>query len=193
MGNSGGCLKSASRNIVYDYAMAGPRKPKLMPGWERVASGIELMIWSRLASWNGLRLKASTDQDIFNQHWPTIDPRFGRWLCWVAFGVGAEGILKGVFGIKGYPVERFGASHPWKTHMGMSDENVDRVSKAVSLLVEIRNRDAHGYVPGVRDSNFPEVASQFVPALNQVLDCLSDNDIRLHIPVQYSNFESPQT
>jgi hypothetical protein len=149
-----------------------------MPGWPRIASGIELIVWSNLASWNGTQLKATTNRDAFNAHWPKVDQRFGRWLCWVAFGVGAENVLKGAFGLKQYELKHFGASHPWKRVLQMPDEHVDFVSKAICLLAtEVRNRDAHEYVPDVRNNDFPAVASQFVPALNHIFNCLGKENV----------------
>ncbi len=152
-----------------------------MPGWPRIASGIEVIVWSKLASWNGTELKAATDRDAFNLHWPNVDERFGRWLCWLAFGVGAESVVKGAFGLENYEVKNIGATHPWKT-LKMDEDVKDFVAKAIHwLATEVRNRDAHEYVSGVRDKDFPDVELQFVPALNHVLDCLGKEKIRLEV------------
>jgi hypothetical protein len=144
-----------------------------MSGLEKIKSGVELVQWSHLASWNQFHLVAATDQGIFDSHWPLIDPKFGRWLCWLAFGIGAENIVKGAFKLKQREPGDFGASHPWKRVLGMPDKYVTSVEGAIhQLATKVRNRDAHEYVPGVRDKDFPDVATQFVPALNHILDCL---------------------
>jgi hypothetical protein len=115
-----------------DAQVAKLKTQHVMPGWFRIASGISVIDWSNLASWDGAELEAATDQAAFNLHWPTIDPKFGHWLCWIAFGVGAESIVKGAFGLKNYYVGNFGAAQPWETLK--MDENVDFVSKAIHLL-----------------------------------------------------------
>jgi len=152
--------------------MAKPKEPNSTPE-VRIARGIELIAWSKLATQTGTQLKAATDQAGFNLHWPTIDPKFGRWLCWVAFGVGAENVVKGAFAQRQYDLKQFGASLPLKTFLGMPDEHVEFVSTAIfRLATEVRNRDAHEYVPNVRNNDFPYLASEFVPALNHILACL---------------------
>src|SRR2546429_122401 len=49
-------------------------------------------------------------------------------------------------------------------------ERGDRLIAAYRLLGDrIRNRDSHMYQHGVRDQDFPLVASVFVPALNELI------------------------
>jgi len=145
-----------------------------MAGQPTINSGIDLIVWSTLASRNGTFLEAATDRDVFNAHWPNIDKKFGRWLCWVAFCVGAESVVKGAFGLNGHPMGAFGACHPWKKCLQMPDAHIGFVARAINrLATEVRNRDAHEYVANVRDKDFPALASEFVPALNRILECVA--------------------
>jgi hypothetical protein len=67
--------------------------------WESVDSGIDLINWSALARGDRSELEAEIDVDIFNERWTGLDTKYGRWLCWVAFAVGAECIARGAFEI----------------------------------------------------------------------------------------------
>jgi len=160
------------------------KSPKSPRGWTQIISGLDIIVWSRLASWNEsqLELKAATDECGFNEHWETLNQRSGRWICWIAFCVGAESFIKGAFGLHGYHVQNFGACHPRK-RMNMADEKVPVVSDAICrLATDVRNRDAHEYVPGVRSADFPSLAPDFVPALNHILGCLNKTDLAAKYP-----------
>jgi hypothetical protein len=153
-------------------------------GWTQIVSGLDIIVWSRLASWDEsrLQLKPASDEPAFDAYWKTINERSGRWLCWIAFCVGAESFIKGAFGLHGYHVQSFGASHPWK-QMKMADAQIPLVSDAIlRLAADVRNRDAHEYVHGVRSANFSSLESDFVPALNHVLGCLSKTDLGSKYP-----------
>jgi hypothetical protein len=160
-------------------------KPQGTKEWPRIVSGLEVIRWSTLVSWDelGLRLVAAADRDTFNAHWPRIDPRFGRWLCWVAFAVGAESIVRGAFDVLGHPIKRFGAAdNPWNLILGT---NAQTEVDSIKHLARVRNRDAHEYVPEVRDISFPDVETLYVPALNRVLDSLGDENLRSHLATHY--------
>jgi hypothetical protein len=163
--------------------MAKP--PKNSRGWPQIVGGLDIIVWSRLASWDKsqLQLKAPTDQPEFDRYWNTINQRSGRWLCWIAFCVGAETLIKGAFGLHDYYAQDFGACHPWKQRMNMADANVAGVSDAIyQLATEVRNRDVHEYVPGERSADFPRLASDFVPALNHILECLNKTELAAKYP-----------
>jgi hypothetical protein len=74
-------------------------------GWRQVKAGLALIVWSRLASWDAqtLSLTASkqTDFESGDGH-KQIHGEFGRLICWIAFGVGAEYLTKGVCMLKGH-------------------------------------------------------------------------------------------
>jgi hypothetical protein len=160
-------------------------QPKNLRGWTQIISGLDIIVWSRLAFWDELRLqlKAADDELAFDNYWKTINPRSGRWVCWIAFCVGAETFIKGAFGVHGYQMaEDFGASHPWK-RMKMADAKSAFVEDAIRTLAkDVRNRDAHEYVQGVRSANFPSLQSDFVPALNHILGCLNKSDLASKYP-----------
>lgn len=139
----------------------------------KIEAGLVAIAWSHLAKWDKYHLVAETNQDAFNSYWPNIDPKYGRWLCWLAFGVGAESIVKGAFQLKtGNPLGPFGGSHPWK-RLGMPNKHIAFVSDGIlKLAKEVRNRDAHEYVPERRAADFPDIEQRYVPALNHIFDCI---------------------
>ncbi|HTD43679.1 MAG TPA: hypothetical protein VK687_05840, partial [Bryobacteraceae bacterium] len=185
-----GVLNCVDRKYCRIPGVAKTQNSGLIHRWPKIASGVEVIVWSHLASWDGARLAATTDRSGFDLHWQKIDQKFGRWLCWLAFGIGAEGIVKEAFDLKKYPLGHFGKCHPWGTVLGMPNQHIAAVSHAIhQLATEVRNRDAHEYVPGVRDKDFPDVALHFVPALNQILDCLGE-EVPQRIAKYYRNGSS---
>lgn len=78
-------------------------------GWEQVRSGLELIVWSKLAHWNAPLLALSAaNSDIFESEegWQVVHPECGRLLCWIALGVGGEYLVKGAFMLNGHPLAR---------------------------------------------------------------------------------------
>jgi hypothetical protein len=135
-------------------------------GWTQVVSGLDIIVWSRLASWDEsrLELKAATDEPEFDKQWKTLNQRSGRWLCWIAFCVGAENFVKGAFGLYDYHVQNFGACHPWK-RMKIPVGEILLVSDAICrLATEV------------------SLASDFVPALNRILRCLDQTALAAKYP-----------
>ena len=67
-------------------------------GKKHIRAGVALIEWSGLACWDSstLCLKASDDSEDFKEHHDRIMARYGRLICWIAFEVGSEYILKGV-------------------------------------------------------------------------------------------------
>ena len=146
-------------------------------GWESIDSGIELVNWSALAHGNRSGLSAQIDKDVFDERWTRLDPKYGRWLCWIAFSVGAECIVKGAFYEKGYqPIPKkwsFGGDLPWD-RLGLRG-NEDVRNSIKRLATNIRNRDAHAYIANQRDQNFDELGD-FVSALSMVLHAISSTN-----------------
>jgi len=129
---------------------------------------IELINWSRLASGSVEGLVANTDYDGFNRYWKTLIPNHGRWLCWIAFGIGAEGIVSAAFRIRNRKPATFGGTHGWK-YLGLTPSEVAEVNDPILHLADVRNRDAHWYEANKRDEEFQFVKSEYVPALNLIL------------------------
>jgi hypothetical protein len=151
--------------------------------WKQIVAGLDAIQWSHLAAWNSgtSRLQPLSKTD-FDAHWPTINPRSGRWLCWIAFCVGTESILKGAFGLKGHKMSTLGACHPWESRLNIPASDLAFVAGSICQLAGIRNRDAHEFVHNVRDADFPFVESHFVPSLNIVLGKLSQADLTSKYP-----------
>jgi hypothetical protein len=149
--------------------------------WKQIVAGIDAIQWSRLALWDAqsARLQAAKGKDSFNNHWRSeIHPRSGRWICWMAFGVGSESLTRGAFALHGYevPGTGFGASQPWGK-LKMLPQYHSEVGEAIRKLSCVRNKDAHRYWPNVRETDFPLVDSKFVPALNRIIECLGRDEL----------------
>ena len=160
--------------------------------WKQVIAGIDIIDWSNLASWNPAqgRLNAAKDDAPFDAHWKQIHSRSGRWLCWIAFSVGAESLVSGAFGLNGHKAKKFGMSHSWD-QIKMPVEYHSEVTAAINkLATQVRNRDAHQYLPEVRATDFPFINSEFVPALNRIIECLDRDALKQRYA---SSSESPHT
>jgi len=140
----------------------------------QIASGIDLIVLSRLASWTGTTLVPISAKAAFDAHWVKLDRRLGRWLCWIAFGVGSESIVTGARQHKGKS-GNWDASISWEKFFQMKPDVCTEVTSAVACLSKIRNRDAHQYLPDCRDDDFPLVESKFIPALNCILEHLGED------------------
>jgi len=73
-------------------------------GWQQVRSGLTLIVWSKLASWDpqNLTLVAANEANFESStgH-KEIHRTFGRLICWIAFSVGAEYLSRGAVMLKG--------------------------------------------------------------------------------------------
>jgi|ERR1035438_3393323 hypothetical protein len=73
-------------------------------GWRQIEAGVALIVWSRLAFWDpqNLSLVASKESDFESRagH-KEVHGQFGRLICWIEFGVGAEYLAKGVCILRG--------------------------------------------------------------------------------------------
>lgn len=154
-----------------------------LPGWLEIQSGIGLIRCSRLAHREEIRLVADTDRDSFNAYWSNLDPKYGRWFCWLAFCVGAESIGKGAFGLNGQLTSTMAQFKNWERHLGMSVASAKSVRFAFARLKSIRDNEAHEFRVGVRDAYFNDVEESLVPALNEVLNCLNQEELRRQVLV----------
>jgi hypothetical protein len=68
-------------------------------GLRQIEAGVNLVIWSKLAFWDAknLSLVASKESNFESRagH-KEVHGQFGRLICWIAFGAGAEYLIKGV-------------------------------------------------------------------------------------------------
>lgn len=134
-----------------------------------ILEGIDLIEASRLARWSG-RFVAEAHDD-FEDYWPRMHPKYGRWFCWLALGVGAERILRGAYKEKGLNGPSFGSDHNWQA-LGVPASAQGRMAASFKKLAKRRNEGAHSYIPGIRDGYFTEVHNDYAPALNLLLDAV---------------------
>jgi hypothetical protein len=178
----------------------------------QITASISLLQNSRLVHWKKDSAEfVSIDRDRFEESWRSIDPVFGRLICWINFSAGAEFLAKGVCLLRGIELFRGKDKKPkmvpaipsgdfaaWATQYRLSVPGKVEVTNfgvlgdlqngplqelcnaanasaqdrqwvlaAYDLLSKsIRNRDAHAYVPNVRDSHFSLVDGIFTKCLN---------------------------
>ena len=123
-----------------------------------------------------------------------LDPQYGRYIAWVLFSVGAENLAKaacvcsgcvpvssdGHYGELGKYMRRVnGEPKGHLVRLALARYLTDSDRKALTdgylKLIDIRNRDAHTYVPTVRHLNFPDVEKHFVPAFNILVRTMQCN------------------
>ena len=122
----------------------------------------------------------------FNEYWEEeFHPEFGRYMAWVLFSVGAENLAKAacvcnrVVKAKHKPrLEDYVKKH-FKGLCGGDDEST--LIEGYESLTSVRNRDAHSYRKNKRDSDFPLVGEEFVPAFNILVRSMRSVDHQLQV------------
>lgn len=73
-------------------------------GWRQIRAGLALIDWSKLASWDNqtLSLVAAKENDGFESAAGRVHRKYGRLICWIAFGIGGEYLVRGAFMLKGH-------------------------------------------------------------------------------------------
>ncbi len=82
------CVESQNRIIV---AMSSLTPIMIEDRWEQVRSGLDLIVWSKLAHWNTPLLALSAaNSDVFDskEGYQLVDPKCGRLLSWIAVSNG---------------------------------------------------------------------------------------------------------
>jgi hypothetical protein len=141
-------------------------------GWELICDGIDLVDTSSLAKWDGRKF-LHQEQDYFNQYWPRLHEGYGRWFCWLAFGIGIENIIRGAFQVKQLPPVSFKATVSEWQALGIPANRIADHKIDIKRIAHIRNEGAHEFIAGVRNAYFPEVETKFVPALNLIMDAIN--------------------
>ena len=170
-------------------------RDKAVDGRLQMIAGMSLLRFSRLVQWDkDLARFTATSHRRFESDWrKKVNPVCGRFICWISFSTGAEVLAKGVCLLCGVEIRKDGAATNYGT---LGDLHADRPSKLAPLrrlcalnkadasqekmilktykhlAKDIRNRDAHAYVPNVRDKHFAEVSDQFVPCFNLLISWL---------------------
>ena len=66
-------------------------------GRRQVTAATCLLQQSKLLKWDRTDGKfVHVEYDTFGKEWVKIDPKFGRFICWITFSAGAEVLAKGV-------------------------------------------------------------------------------------------------
>lgn len=180
-------------------------RSRMDEGRLQATAAAHLLQKSRLVQWHQTdAVFAAEDWQIFEGYWRTIDPFFGRVICWITFSAGAELLLKGVCLANDVEIRQppnsdgtrfFGAigklwQGPQKPPLqclfekkGASTDQQGTVLDTYKHLTKmIRNRDAHGYLPKVRNKDFSQVFERFVPCFNLLMswipgDLMSDEEL----------------
>lgn len=73
-------------------------------GWAQLRAGKELIVWSKLARWenDSCRFQSVNEQSFETspEGQKSVHPTFGRLICWIAFEVGSEYLVRGILLLK---------------------------------------------------------------------------------------------
>ena len=152
---------------------------------ELFEAGQTLLEKSSLANFSNRRFVARNDEQIIERDWAAqFDPRFGRYMAWVLFVVGAENLAKAacvcsnVINVSSKTqLEHYVGKKKYfktlcaNTELSGSDKEHTLIT-GYTALKEIRNRDAHSYRRNKRRANFSSVNDELVPAFNTLLEAM---------------------
>lgn len=159
----------------------------------QVIAAASLLKFSRLIEWEEASAKFSAvPSDSFEFLWQKeVDRVFGRLICWINFSAGAEFLAKGVCLLRDVEIRELqkgatyfgtlgnlnkspnGALRQLCAKVNASDDQRKLLLGTYEYLArEIRNRDAHAYVPNVRRAHVDDVRDRFVPCFNLLISWL---------------------
>ena len=154
-------------------------------------AGRALVEKSGLANFCGSNFVAAGNQATFNDYWEReFHMKFGRYMAWVLFSVGAENLAKAACVCS----KVLKASHKpsledytkAKGHFQQLFRNAQLIGDYRPMLqngylrlTKLRNRDAHSYRENVRSLDFPFVEQLFVPAFNVLVEAMRFGGHRL--------------
>lgn len=76
----------------------------------------------------------------------------------------------------------------------MTSEEAKFVAPAIKkLATDVRDRDAHQYLPEVRDGDFADVADLYVPALNKIVQRLDVHELGREVQTRGKIHLSPRS
>lgn len=172
-------------------------RERVIDGRLQIIAAISLLTFSRLVLWDTARARfAAVPRDSFESNWRReVDPVCGRLICWITFSAGAEFLAKGVCLLCDVEVRTLKGE---TTHFGTlgslcgdgprqdalkrlcasvnaeEDQQTMVLTAFKELARDIRNRDAHAYIPNVRDDHFEVVLDRFVPCFNLLVSWLPE-------------------
>jgi hypothetical protein len=162
------------------------REPKI-DGQLQVIAALSVLAFSRLVRWDKVSGNVSaTSHDSFESGWKEhVDPIFGRLICWINFSAGAEFLVKGACLLNDIEIRQpdghYGPLGALLEKQPSPKNGLRRLCAAVNadagqqrrlldaydyLRKDIRNRDAHAYIPNVRNAHFDDVSGRFIPCFN---------------------------
>lgn len=151
-----------------------------------------LLIKSGLINWSCQDLEFAPshpngDDSEFEEHWKKeFHPKFGRYMAWVLFSVGAENLVKAAcvcnrivegpwYGTLERYTRRNGLLHDLCEKVIIRNCDETKLTEGYKSLKEVRNRDVHGYVANERRGDFPAIEPIFVPAFNILVMAMNKN------------------
>jgi len=101
----------------------------------------------------------------FTKHWQNLEPKLGRLMCWIWFGAGAEYLIKGYLLSVGVEIRK--EIETGKVDSGSMKTANAKLQKRIAMnssladvynhykeMNDVRNRDSHYRIEGVRDENY---------------------------------------
>ena len=144
-----------------------------------------LLCKSGLARWDGetfVPVYTGNDASKFEKYCKEqFHPRFGRYMAWVLFSVGAENLVKAAYVCctdnpvpLTWTLGGFTRAKLIELCKGVdiSDCGKDQLIDGYKLLTKVRNRDLHRYVRDARGENFSDVKATFVPAFKILVEVM---------------------
>jgi len=171
-------------------------RDRKIDGQLQVTAAVSLLEFSRLVRWDAVSTEfTAVRPESFESAWRSdIDPVFGRLICWINFSAGAEFLAKGVCLLRDVEIRQpkgemtnfgtlgnlYGDRPPKVAALKLLctavNAKVDQqellLASCKRLASDIRNRDAHAYVPNVRHSHFNLVSDSFAPCFNLLVSWL---------------------
>ena len=163
----------------------------------QVTAADRLLSFSRLVQFDTVSGEfTEVPHELFESHWrKSVDPVFGRLICWINFSAGAEFMAKGICLLKGVEIrsckggttnfgtirdlytdkkDKAAALKRLCTAVGANNDQQELLLSSYECLGKLRNRDVHAYVPNVRDSHFGWVRDRFIPCFNLLISWLPE-------------------
>jgi hypothetical protein len=160
-------------------------------GLDHIKAARALLARSCLVRFDGNQIKGRSQDDFEAEHIKTMDPEYGRLMCWILFSVGSEYLIKGVLmatsgnfrkgpfpntsGKCAYRAlgDAIGEVKKLKLNFAKQDgSSVDVGQFLRDTLEDIRNRDVHYYAQDRRKQDHSKV-TDLAAAFSKLLETVS--------------------